>query len=90
MFWEWKRIPKQDDKSTQYIILITVVLTEYFYRTETIIKEIQKYERYMFFFPPSVLKSISMFARDPFLCSFVPRFPSKIMFSLGFLGESLN
>lgn len=50
MFWEWKRIPKQDDKSTQYIILITVVLTEYFYRTETIIKEIQKYGRYIFFF----------------------------------------
>lgn len=31
MFWEWKRIPKQDNKNTQYIILITVVLTEYFY-----------------------------------------------------------
>lgn len=56
MFWEWKRIPKLDYKNIQAIILITVVLTEYFYRSENVLKDL-KIKGAHVFFAPRALKS---------------------------------
>lgn len=50
MFWEWKRIPKLDYKNTQYIIFITAVLTEYFYRSENVQRHLKIKEAHIFFF----------------------------------------
>lgn len=56
MFWEWKRIPTLVYKNAQYIILITVVLNGYFYRSESVQRDL-KIKETLFFISPRALKS---------------------------------